>query len=180
MGKLVARRYAVALFETGIDLSKVDEFYKDLQGIKGTIELDSRLIDILSHPKIRDGEKKSMLEELFKSSVEKETMNFLYILVDKRRQGNILEIIDEFNTLYKDHKGIVDVVAITAVSMDPKAKEDLSQSLSKKLKKEVNLVNQVDPSVLGGVFLKIGDKLIDGTVKGHLDSMARTIVSAGN
>lgn len=180
MAKLVANRYASALFEAGIDLEKTKEFNQQLDFLKEVFESEEKLLQILHHPKITDAEKVSLIDNLFKDRISQELINFLYILIDKRREGNILEIIEEYKVLFNKHENIISVTAITAVPMEEKAKTKLSQVLEDKFKKTVDLTNKIDETIIGGVLLKVEDKLVDGTLKGQLEAMGRAIMGATN
>ena len=180
MAELISNRYALALFEAGLDLEKTDEFNKELDFLKVIFEEEKKLLQILHHPKISRVEKRDLIDKLFKDRISQEMVNFLYILIDKRREGYILEIIDQYKELFNEHENIVKVVAITAVPMEEKSKNKLQTVLSNKLEKKIELTNEVDGTILGGVLLKLQNKLIDGTVKGQLESIGKDISGATN
>lgn len=180
MAKLVANRYASALFEAGIDLDKIKKFNSELTFLEGVFSGEEKLLQILHHPKIAKSEKRNLLDSLFKERLSEEMMNFLYILIDKRREGYILDIVEEYRLLFNKHENIIKVVAVTAVAMEDKAKERLTVVLKDKLKKTIELTNEIDIGLIGGVLLKVENKLIDGTVKGQLESIGRAIQGATN
>lgn len=91
-----------------------------------------------------------------------------------------MEIIGVYEDQYYDFKGILRVVAVTAIPMKDEAKDKLATVLKEKLDKEILITNRVDEDIIGGVKLEIEGKLIDGTIKGKLDSMARTFKAATN
>ena len=175
MAKLVSKRYAYALFEAGLELNKLDVFKEDLQVIAHVLNVEPQIQKILSHPKISKDEKKDLMSSIFGGKVSQEMLNFLYIIVDKRREGNLMEISDQFNELFNEHKNIVEVTAITAVPMDRKAQDRLAVVLGNKINKTIRLRNIVDKDIIGGVLLKVENKIIDGTVKGQLESMEKAI-----
>lgn len=180
MAELVSSRYALALFEAGLDLNKIDEFYKDLELLESVFEENKKLLNILNHPKITRDEKRNIIDEIFKDRVSLEIINFLYILIDKRREKNILEIIDYYKEEFYENKNIVKVVAITAVPMVEQSKSKLRTVLANKLNKEIELTNEIDSTILGGVMLKVENKLMDGTIKGQLEAMGKAISGATN
>lgn len=180
MAKLVGKRYAVALFEAGIDTNKTSIFDQELDYLKSIFAAEPKLLQIFHHPKISKKEKHSLIDELFKDRISGEMVNFLYILIDKRREGHILEIIDSYKELFNKHENIVRVVAITAVPMEEKSKSKLVAMLTNKLDKKIELTNTIDSKILGGVLLKVENKLIDGTVKGQLESIGKAISGATN
>lgn len=175
MAKLVSKRYAHALFEAGLELNKLKNFKEDLIDITNILENEPKLNIILSHPKISKDEKKEILSSLFDGKISEEVLNFLYILIDKRREGYTIEISNEFQQLFNEHENIIEVTAITAVPMKDKALDKLTKTLTKKMKKTITLKNIVDNKVIGGVLLKVDNKIIDGTIKGHLEAVEKTI-----
>ncbi|NLV75460.1 MAG: F0F1 ATP synthase subunit delta [Tissierellia bacterium] len=175
MAKLISNRYAYALFEAGLELNKLDEFKKDLEAIVHTLDMEPQIQDILSHPKISKDEKKDFVSNVFGKMVCQEMINFLYVIIDKRRESYLMSIANEFKKLFNEHENILEVTAITAVPMDKKVQDRLEIVLGNKMDKRINLRNIVDKDIIGGVLLRIENKIIDGTVKGQLESMRKTI-----
>lgn len=178
MANLVGNRYAYALFEAGLELNKLREFKEDFSSVTDILSKEKELNKILSHPKISKDEKKELLNTIFGNKINKEVLNFLFILVDKRREDAIMEINKEFKKLYNEHENIVEVTAITSVQMDNKSKNKLKITLENKLNKRVQLINIVDKDIIGGVLLNIGNKVIDGTVKGQLEEIEKAMKGA--
>lgn len=175
MGKLVSNRYASSLFDAGIELNKIEDFYKELSFIKEIFESEDKLFQIFIHPRIAKDEKKSLIDEVFQDNISKEISNFLYIIIDKRREDNMFGIIDEYKDIFNDYKGIVKVVATTAVPMKDESKERLKEKLENKLNKTIEISNNIDASIIGGVLLNIDDKIIDSTLTSQLQDMENLI-----
>lgn len=180
MAELVSKRYALALFEAGNEMEKIDIFKDELNFLKDIFTNEDKLMEILSHPRISKKEKKSLVDKLFKEKLSQEMINFLYVLIDKRRESSILDIEKEYENLFNKHKNIVKVVAKTAVPMEDSSQKKLINVLSEKLQKKIELTNEIDKSIMGGVLLKIENKLIDGSLKGQLESIGKVIVGATN
>lgn len=180
MAELIASRYASALFDAGKDLDKVSEFYEELKLLREVFKEEEKLIQILSHPKISKNEKKDLIKNIFQNQVSQELINFLYILIDKKREKNILEIIKVYEDLYYDYEGVLRVMATTASLMKEDSKNRLSKVLEEKLNKKILIKNKVEEDIIGGVKLEIEGKLIDGTIKGKLDAMAKLFKAATN
>lgn len=178
MANLIGRRYAFALFEAGIELNKLQRFREDMLKVTDVLMKEVSLRKILSHPKVLKREKKDLLNSVFKDLVSVEVLNFLYILIDKRREGTIIEINKEFEKLFNEHENIVEVTAITSVEMDDEGKKKLAKALENKLNKTVKLKNVVDEDVIGGVLLKIENKIVDGTIKGQLEEIEKAMKGA--
>lgn len=175
MAKLVSKRYAYSLFEAGLELDKLNEFKEELMYITNILEKETKLNQILTHPKISKDEKKDLLSTLFKTKVSQEVLNFLYIIVDKRREGYLPEMSKYFEELFNEHENIVEVTAITAVPMKNKSMDKLTLVLANKMNKTIKLKNIVNKDVIGGVFLRVEDRVIDGTIRGQLETMEKTI-----
>lgn len=175
MAELVSKRYALALFDAGLDLNKTNDFNEELDFLEAIFEKEEKLMQILSHPRIKRDEKKDLINNIFKDKLSLEMINFLYVLIDKRRESYILDIIKKYKLLFNEHENIVKVVAMTAVPMEDKSKNKLVEVLAFKLNKSIELTNEIDPSVLGGILLKLEDKVMDGSLKGQLDSISKVI-----
>lgn len=175
MAELISKRYASSLFEVGLELNNIDEFQNQLGLIKKTFESEEKLLQILEHPRISKNEKRDLIDSIFKKEVSQEVLNFLFIIIDKRREKNIIDIIREYDILFKEHQGILDIEAVTAVPMIGSTKDKLQSILKDKFQKEINLSNLVDASIIGGVILKMGEKIIDSSIEGQLKEMEAMI-----
>lgn len=177
MAELVKQRYAGALFEVSQQLKKEDKFLSELTFINDSLEQHPDLMKVLSAPMISRNEKKELIETIFSSSLSQELTNFLKILIDKDRILAITEIAKEFEKSLNQARNIKKITAITAVELS----EDIKQRLTEKLKSvtgsTVILNTLTDPSIIGGIMLKIGNEQIDGTVKGRLESLKLEISS---
>lgn len=175
MGKLVAKRYAEALFEASLDLDKLTEFNSEINFISDVFEENPELKVIFEHPKLSKAEKKDILNELFKEKVSVEILNLCYIMVDKGRSKNLKDVSEEYTKLANKKQGIVEATAKTAVKMTPEELENLQTTLSKKLDKKVILSNAIDNTVVGGVVVEVEGKIIDGSIKGKLNEIYRSL-----
>ncbi len=171
MAELVAKRYAGALFEVALPLKKEQLFMEELLGILNTLQTYPKFDQLLKSPLIHAQEKKDIFTKVFQGKVSEEILNFLYVLVDKRRQLYIKEIIEVYKTMVEEAKNIVEAVAIT---VEPMTENDLLQlqlKLSATSGKNVTIRNEINREIIGGVLIKIGDKVIDGTIKNRLNKM---------
>ena len=175
MEKLVGKRYAEALFKVAIELNKLNEFKEEIIFVSDVFEENERLKVIFEHPRLSKDEKKDILNELFKDKVSTEVLNLCYIMVDKGRSKHIKNVSEELNKLANKEQGIVEAKAITAIAMTEEEKENLEKTLSKKLAKQVNLSNAIDTSIVGGVVVEVEGKRIDGSVKGKLDDIYKSL-----
>jgi len=171
MAELVSKRYASALFELAFEEQKHHQVQEELAFIRSCIEDEPSFFELLKSPLITADEKKDIISNIFRERVCMEVLNFLYIIIDKGREAYIKNIVNEYILLVDSVQNKVDAVAITAVPMEKQDLLMLQANLSKSSGKNIQLQNQVDPTIIGGVLVKIGDKVIDGTIKNRLATM---------
>ncbi|NLN14397.1 MAG: ATP synthase F1 subunit delta [Tissierellia bacterium] len=177
MAELVSKRYALSIFEAGLELEKLDIFNKELKYLDEVLKAEKDFFEILKNPRISKDEKKSLITEIFRGRLSQEVINFFYIIIDKRREKFIFDIIREYQSIYNEYNNILKVEAVTAIQMDEKAKEKLKLVLENKLGKKVDIINKVDKSILGGVLLKMEGKIIDSTIRSQLKKLENLITN---
>lgn len=171
MAELIARTYADALFEVGVETNKYELIMQELQAVDEIFKNNLQFMEVLKSPLISKDEKKSILSNIFKEELSKEVTNFFKVLIDQKRIGHFSEIKDNFKKLLNDKNNIVEAVAVTAVPLNAEKIESLKAQLSKVTGKNVVLENQIDPTLLGGVLIQMGNEQIDGSVKGRLENL---------
>lgn len=175
MAKLVGRRYAEALRDVALELNKLTEFKEEIVAVCDIFTNEPKLKTIFEHPKVSKDEKKDIMSSLFKDRISKEMLNLIYIIIDKGRMRDIDDIKNEYIVLSNKELNIVEAKAFTAVVMTEEERLELQEKLSKKLSKNIILENIVDKEVMGGVLVKIQDKVIDGSLKGQLEKLEREL-----
>lgn len=179
MAELIAKRYAEALFEVAQEDNTLQPVREELEFVGSCLKENQEFEKLLNSPLVNSNEKKEILTNIFKGKLSNEILNFLYILVDKRRTNAIHDIIREFNKMADASKNMVEGVAITAITLDQETLLKLQVQLSMASGKNVKLTNEVDKQIVGGVLIKIGDKVIDGTLKnrlGHLKQQLAQVI----
>lgn len=171
MAKLVSKTYSESLFEVAVEENILEKTIEDMLLIKESFETYPELYELFRSPQVSTVERKAMLKEVFGPKVSTEVLNFLKILVDKGRCSEIFGINDSFMKLSDKHNGIVHVVAETAVLMDEKEIDALKAKLSSDMNCTIEIINKINPEIMGGLTLKIGDKVIDGSVKKKLNDI---------
>lgn len=175
MAKLVSKTYSEALFEVALEENKVDLFLEELQFIIDTFKMYPEFYDLFKSPLLKVDEKKKVVSEVFGEKLSQEMNNFLKIILDKRRAYYIEQIKLEYEKMVNKHKGIIKAVAVTAIPLSDEEKNSLEEKLSKLTGKSIKLTNEIDKSLLGGVLVKLGDKVIDGTVKSRLEELKESL-----
>lgn len=173
----VARRYAAALFLQSERTGSLDASYKDLQLVGQTLQQTPKLGTILSQPLISEQKKKDALKLAFGKNVSAPTIGFLSLLVDKRRIDILSDVIDEFVAQVREKRNIQAATATSAVPLTTVQKSQLIKNLEERTGKKIELTSEVDPSVLGGVRVRIGDTVLDGTVRGNMDRLREKLLA---
>lgn len=164
----IAARYGKALFGYAQDMKVLDQVNQELGVLREAILANKKIVSVLSDPVLSKVEKAEILKNI-SQPFSKEVQNILSLLLEYNRFGNIVEIIDYFKDLYDEEKKIASGIVTTAVKLDDDQLKRLGEGYAKKYDlNAVRLENQVDPSILGGVILKVKDRVIDGSVKNKL------------
>lgn len=171
MINIIASRYAEALFQVGEESNSTEKLYNELKAVVDIINVNKEFSNILKSPIVSKKEKKTLITNIFGSTLDNEMLNFMKILADKDRLNLLANMEEAFKALLNDKNNILEGVAITAVPMNEGEVNELQAKLSAKYNKTVVLQNEVDKSILGGVLVRLGNEEIDGTVKNRLDKM---------
>jgi F-type H+-transporting ATPase subunit delta len=171
MAELVANRYAMALFELATENNLIESVQKQLKYITDSLEANPQLEELFKSPLMKSEDIKQIMKECYEKSVNIKLLNFLFVLVDKRRQSYIKQIQVEYKAIVDKSNNLVEAVAITAEPMKDQDLELLQKKLSKTTSKNISLINKVDKDMLGGILIKMGDKEIDGTIKRRLGEL---------
>jgi F-type H+-transporting ATPase subunit delta len=173
MSSAAGKRYARALFEVASERGNIDQVEADLGAVVQAVEQSEDLAKILLHPHIAADAKKSLMDELFKGKVGEETFHFLNVLVESGRESQLVEIYRFYVQLANEARGIADAVVTSAKPLTEEEQAELAKEFGQKLNKKLRLTAVVDPSILGGIVVKIGDRLYDGSLKTKLETFAQ-------
>ena len=166
-----SKRYAEAIFDIATEEKIVLEMSETLKSTSDLFDTNIDFKNFFRHPLIKKEEKIAMIEKLFGDA--KETCkNVLSYLIEKGRISQIKEICEEFKNLYYEANNIVDVIATFASEISEQQKAELITKLTNSTKKTINLEVVLDKSLIGGGMIKIGDKIIDGSLRAQLAQMA--------
>lgn len=172
----VARRYAAALFAQAQEQGVLVEVARDLE-LADTSIREVPLLRNLRQPNIADDRKKSMLKAAFGTDIQPLTHNFLELLIDKRRIEDVAVIQREFHELLLAHQNVAFAVAVSARPLTPEQTVALQRALETKTGKTITLKTEVDQALLGGVLVRIGDTVYDGSVRGNLDRLREQLLA---
>jgi len=173
----VAKRYALALFQLAKENQLLDQMESELRVVKEVVNNSDNLNAVLKSPKLSNEKKKEILKESFESfSVY--VLNTLMILVDRHREDYISEVADHFIQLANDERGIAEAIVYTIRPLTEAERQALSESFATKVgKKSLRIDNIVDSNLLGGIKLRIGNRIFDGSLRGKLERLERQLLS---
>ena len=176
MAKLVSKTYGDALFAVALEENRMDEFFEAVKAVADILRTNEEFSKLMNHPKIIKEEKVKIVEEAFKNGIPKEIIGIMTLLITKGRANEMLSVFDYFIELVKEEKkiGRADVVTAVELSADQKAK--VQQKLLDTTKYESFEMNySVDASLIGGMVIRIGDRVVDSSIKTKLFELTREL-----
>ncbi len=172
----VSRRYAKALILIGQEDGQAEQYNEELSAIAGLFDTQEGFEQALINPLINKNDRKKLMEAVIGSTNLSDIMkSFLILLFNKGRIGFLREIASYYNDMADELKGVVKASVTSATELSDDAVSKIKESLSKKTGKTIVLNVEQDPSLIGGVVTKIGDLVLDGSVKTQLINMRETL-----
>lgn len=171
----LARRYAGAIFGLATSANVADRVGEELASTTATFAADPMLAEFFTAPIIDRGEKERILAHAFAGKLHEVALHSLLLLVRKRRETLLPEIVAQYRTLQMRARG-ADLLTLTSAQplADAQAKT-LVAAATRVFGKTFEVAQRVDPKLIGGVRMSVGDRAIDGTIAGRLDDLARTL-----
>lgn len=177
MAKLVGTTYGEALFELAVEEGREDEFLDEIVQLKKLLYENPDFGKLMNHPKILKEDKLKVLEEVFGGRISKELLGFLYLIVSKDRYGDIDSILNYFIEEVKRIKGIGIAYVTTAIDLSEVKKKEVEEKLLETTSfKKMEMHYQVDESLIGGMVIRIGDRVVDSSVKNKLFELQRELL----
>jgi F-type H+-transporting ATPase subunit delta len=161
----VATRYAKSLLSLVAEKGNVEEAFSDIQLVKKTVSENRELLVLIKSPVVNAEKKISILTAIFEKHVSEVTMLFINLITKNRRESALLEIADAFIAQYKVMKGITTAVVTSAAVLTDDAKKKIEEIVLKEVGGgTVELQMEVNPELIGGFILRIGDKQLDTSI----------------
>jgi len=173
----IARNYAATLFELARRHDGLETFAQGMETVVELLEQNPSFKLFLETPRIAEREKDALLDKVFGGVLPDLLLSFLKVTIRKRRQRLLGLMGEEFRALLDEHLGRVNVTVTVAREMSPAATEELGAKLSTLLGKEAIPHVRVNPAILGGVHLKMGDTVYDGTLRRRIRQLRRQLVN---
>jgi len=170
---ITATRHAQAVFEIALENDDLDRWQSDLEVMVDTLK-DRQIVALLENPKLKIGEKTGVLEKILPGITPK-AMNLAYFLVAKNRLRLLPDLLAEFRRLLNAHYGREVAEVVTAVPVSDEDRKKIEKRLAALVGKDLVLALKVDPDVTGGLIAKVGDKLLDSSVRTRLQDLRRSL-----
>ncbi len=176
IGSDIAKRYARALFEIAREENKIEAIYGELKSFSSLLEENANLMDFLANPVFERSDKKTVIGEILqKTEVSVITSNFFKLLVDKRRIYTLPQIEMCYQQYMDEVLNKARVHIMTAFALSSEISEKMKKKLESYTGKNVEMIIDEDPSLLGGVVVRVGDILYDGSIKTQLTGIRELI-----
>jgi len=170
-----ARRYAQAVFQLAVELDELEKWLDDLTVLADSVT-SSQFLDFMSQPRVPTATKLEVIRESLGDSVGRLAMNLISLLATRNIAQILPEIADQYQELLDAHQGIERAEVVSAVPLTDvqhRRAVDLLEGMSGH---EVRLSERVDPALIGGMIMRIGDRVVDGSTRSKLQGMRRELV----
>lgn len=174
----LAHVYANALLELAFEKGVHAEVLAELKEFDRVLDRETQFADFLYAPNIRQDVKKDVVQKVFGGGFSDVTLNFLKVVIDKRRQSHLRTIIADFEEGYHERMGELVVQVLSATELRSDQRKRLSAALKQKFNKDVILEESVKPALLGGLVLKVADRRIDGSLRSRLETIGARLSTA--
>lgn len=174
-GSEVSKPYATALFEIALKRSALNEIEEDLQVVRQVFLAEKQLMNLLLNPKISAEAKKTLIKQSF-AGAQEPVLNTLFLMIDRHRAGAIPELAEDFTSLANRVREREDAVVYSVKPLEEKELSALSEVFAKKAGVfSLRIRNEIDPELIGGVKIRIGNRIYDGSISGKLARIKRQL-----
>lgn len=176
MAKLVSKTYGDALFALAQEENRLDEFFEAAKDVSEILSANEDFGKLMNHPKLTKEEKAKIIEETFAGVIPKEMVGLLILLVKKGHAGELISVFSYFIDVVKEEKKIGKVSVVTAVPLGEEQKAKVEKRLLETTRYETfEMSYDVDSSLIGGMVIRIGDRVVDSSIKTKLYGLTREL-----
>ncbi|MDE6406959.1 MAG: F0F1 ATP synthase subunit delta [Lachnospiraceae bacterium] len=177
MAKLISKTYGDALFELAVEEGKIDVLLEEMEQLQKILAENEDFGRLMNHPKIIKEEKIGVAKSVFEGRISEELLGFLTIIISKDRYREIDEILKYFVAKVKEYKGIGIATVTTAVPLkDGQCREVEQKLLDTTQYKSMEISYSVDASLIGGMVIRIGDRVVDSSIKTKLSELQKDLL----
>lgn len=169
-----ARRYAQAVFEMAVENDNLEQWLDDLTLLADSIT-NREFLQTLSAPRISLAQKELVIREALGESVEPLALNLMCLLASRGTVSVLPGIADSFQDMLDAHQGIERAEVVSAIALSDEQRDQVTRMLAEMSGNDVRLTTRVDPEILGGLVIRIGDQVMDGSARSRLQNMRREL-----
>jgi len=174
--KEIASRYALALYSLANEKGLVTEYQEECKVLKKVLLENNDFIVALNSSFLSKEERIEMIDKTL-SSFKDDIVKIIKIIIENNRANYLVDVLDGFNSLCNESRGVKEGLLYSTAPIDEQTKLEIEKKISQIEKVSVELINRIDPSLIGGVKVVIGNHIYDGSVKSKLESMRNTLLS---
>ncbi len=177
MAKLISKTYGEALFELAVEEQKVDSFMEEIQALLQILSVNKELGSLMNHPKISKEEKLHVMKNIFEGRIDSQLLGFLSLIIAKDRYAQAEEILQYFLDQVKELKGIGVAYITTPESLKKEQRQQIAAKLLRTTKyQRMEMHYKRDKSLIGGIVIRIGDRVVDSSVRTKLDELQKSLM----
>lgn len=175
MAKLVVKRYATALFDLAASEGAMAKYEEEVKVIVRALHDEPDFMAVLNNHKVTKENKISLVENVFTDKVSNPIIGLLVLLVKKGRQGDLLDVLEAFLERVKAESGITKAVITSAVPLTEAQLTAIKEKLEAGTKTKIEIETIVDTSIIAGLVIRVGDKVVDASIKGEMQTLKKQL-----
>jgi F-type H+-transporting ATPase subunit delta len=173
----VSLRYATSLLDLAIEKKNLDSVSNDMELIFNTLEGKNQLNLMLKSPVIKPQVKSTILNEIFKTKINSDSLNFLQFVIEKKREDLLVNIAKKFLELKDEYLGILNVEITTAYDFTDDQKERVKKNFENELNKIIKIKYIINKELIGGFIARAADTMYDASIKHQLETLRKQFLS---
>lgn len=170
----IARPYAEAVFDRARETGSLDQ-WSDMLAFIAAIMQDDTLKALVNNPNMTDAQITELVLDIAAERISDEGANLVRLLVENDRLGIVPQVAQQFEELKSREQGVLDVLVTTAFTLSEAQSGAIANALKAKLGRDINITSVEDPELIGGMHIRAGDLVIDGSVQGQLKQLANEL-----
>lgn len=169
--------YAIAMKDISLSNQRLEEDQKVVKEILLILEENKDFEKVLYSPFLSKEKRQSIIDEVFKNKINKDLLSFFHVIIENGRGNKFKKILKEFDSMCNDYFGVKEGICYSAFKLEQKQINSLCEALSKREGKKVVLINKINPKLIGGVKIIIGDRVYDSSVINTIDNIKKNLLA---
>lgn len=169
----LGKRYAKSILDLALEMQVQDAVKTDMEKIIATLDSSRELRNLVKSPVVKPEKKIAIFRELFQNELSELSRHFLEIITRKGREANLENIARGYLELYRAHQGVARAVVSSAVALNEEQRQKIRTRLKEQTGMDIEIEEKIDPSLIGGIKLRVGDMQYDGSIASQLKTFQR-------